>query len=272
MKILQISLAKTVLLLLTTISYSQPFQLYSIEPYPLEITFHKTVNIIFPFAIKSVDKGSAEVLAQKASGIENILQLKAANTTMHQTNLTVITADGKLHSFLVNYADDPLQLNIELLAEQPAIFNGSKADEITIRQTAQSAALLAPNMRSVKAKTTLASLKLSGIFVADEIFYLQLTLTNRARVSYDAGNWNLFVADNKKLKRAAQQQQQIKPLFVHMQASSIAAQSSQTYVIAITKMGLVKGKRLCLQINENHGERNLQLTVSARKLLNAKAI
>lgn len=60
----------------------------------LEIAFLKTTNIVFPFAIKSVDRGSKDILAQKAGGIENILQLKAAKEDFPETNLTVVTADG----------------------------------------------------------------------------------------------------------------------------------------------------------------------------------
>jgi hypothetical protein len=48
-----------------------------IEPYPLWVTLNKTTNLIFPYAIKSVDRGSRDVLAQKAKGVENILLVKA---------------------------------------------------------------------------------------------------------------------------------------------------------------------------------------------------
>lgn len=46
--------------------------------------------------LKSVDRGSKDVLAQKAKGVESILQVKAAKTNFDETNLTVINADGKL--------------------------------------------------------------------------------------------------------------------------------------------------------------------------------
>ncbi len=63
----------------TAFSQSQigKFQTTIIEPYPLKITRNKTTNLIFPYAIKSVDRGSADVLAQKAKGVENILLIKA---------------------------------------------------------------------------------------------------------------------------------------------------------------------------------------------------
>jgi len=56
--------------------------------------FLKTTNIIFPYSIVSVDIGSRDVLAQKAKGVENILQIKAARDSFPQTNISIITADG----------------------------------------------------------------------------------------------------------------------------------------------------------------------------------
>ena len=49
-----------------------------IPPYALEVTFNKTVHVIFPSAIRYVDLGSADLLAAKADGTENVLRVKAA--------------------------------------------------------------------------------------------------------------------------------------------------------------------------------------------------
>lgn len=52
-----------------------------VPPYALEVTFNKTVHLIFPAAIKYVDLGSADILAGKADGSENVLRVKAALRT-----------------------------------------------------------------------------------------------------------------------------------------------------------------------------------------------
>ena len=49
-----------------------------IPPYALEVTFDKTTHVIFPAAIRYVDLGSADLLAAKADGTENVLRVKAA--------------------------------------------------------------------------------------------------------------------------------------------------------------------------------------------------
>src|SRR5258707_10982507 len=83
-----------------------------IETQNVEVTYNKTSTIVFAAIIKSVDRGSRDILAQKAKGVENVLQVKAARRDFPQTNLTVITADGVLHHFTVNYADQPVSLTV----------------------------------------------------------------------------------------------------------------------------------------------------------------
>jgi hypothetical protein len=73
-----------------------------IPPYGLEVTFSKTVHIIFPAAIRYVDLGSIDLLAAKADGAENVLRVKAATQGFRkESNLSVITEDGS-YTILVN--------------------------------------------------------------------------------------------------------------------------------------------------------------------------
>lgn len=107
------------------------WQIKAIEPYHVAVTFSKTTNIIFPYSIISVDIGSQDVLAQKAKGVENILQIKAAKERFPQTNISVVTADGKLTSFLVDYAEQPSVLNLSLVREKKKIQPASYQKRLT---------------------------------------------------------------------------------------------------------------------------------------------
>ena len=86
-----------------------------IPPYALEVTFAKTVHVIFPAAIRYVDLGSIDLMAAKADGAENVLRVKAASQSFRrETNLSVITEDGSYYTFNVKYADEPVKLSVEM--------------------------------------------------------------------------------------------------------------------------------------------------------------
>jgi conjugative transposon TraN protein len=87
-----------------------------IPPYALEVTFNKTVHVIFPSAIRYVDLGSADLLAAKADGTENVLRVKAAlRDFSRESNLAVITEDGAYYTFNIKYADEPRKLSVEMV-------------------------------------------------------------------------------------------------------------------------------------------------------------
>ncbi len=48
-----------------------------VTPYGVEVTFAKTVHIIFPAAVHYVDLGSNHIIAGKADGAENVISVKA---------------------------------------------------------------------------------------------------------------------------------------------------------------------------------------------------
>ena len=73
----------------------------------LEISKDKTTSLIFPFAIKHVDRGTKDILVQPVKEADNILLVKAATENFRETNLSVVTDDGSVYSFLVNFENNP---------------------------------------------------------------------------------------------------------------------------------------------------------------------
>src|SRR6478736_4176942 len=100
------------ILLVSSKSFSQEQQFSFIPSAHLTVTDNKTTNLIFPFSVQSIDRGSKDILVQQPGGTENIVQVKAGKLNFEQTNLSVITIDGKLYSFIVDYNKQPGQLNI----------------------------------------------------------------------------------------------------------------------------------------------------------------
>ena len=69
-------------------------------PYGLDVTFDKTVHLIFPAPIRYVDLGSNNLIAGKAEDAENVLRVKAAVKDFEtETNMSVICEDGSFYAF-----------------------------------------------------------------------------------------------------------------------------------------------------------------------------
>jgi conjugative transposon TraN protein len=248
-----------------------------IQPQLLEATFSKTVNLIFPYAIKSVDKGSKDLLVQVARGVENILQVKAAVQGFKETNLTVITADGKLYSYVVSYSERLSLLNIKVdpapgIKTVDARFSVTGDNEASVQDFAQQVALKKPVLKNIRNEKSDIAMALGGIYIRDHKLYFQIALSNNSNISYDIDQLRFYIRDEKKAKRTASQETELQPEQVTGNAQIIRGQSEQAIVVTVPKFTIPDQKYLAIQLMESKGGRNLELHIKNKLLIKAKAI
>lgn len=247
-----------------------------IQTSPLELTYLKTTHLIFPYSIVTVDRGSNSILAQKARGVNNILQLKAASREFEQTNLTVITADGRIYSFAVGYSDNPKELTVQYdnaPAKTMATVNTSPAlNESQIQQDAVKISRHKKTAFGVKCKKDGMVMKLDGLYVDQDIMYLQLRLNNRTQIDYDIERFGLSVEDSRQSKRTASQEIKIEPLFIYRNDGAIPANANLLWVIAIPKMTIPDKKRFIVRLSEKNGGRNLRLQINNKTTIRSTSL
>lgn len=257
------------------ISQNHDMQMFAVQPYPLELTTQKTTHLVFPFDIISVDKGSRAILAQKAKGTSNILQLKAAKADFEQSSLTVITADKKLYSFTVDYAAEPLQLTIEFAGaglSSSAVLEDFRHNQAELMLLSKRILGEPKRVRGKKDRSFKSSLSLDGIYVHNDVIYYQLEIANKSQVGYDIGSLRFFIRDKKRVKRAAVQEQEIKPLFIQGDTAVIATNSTRKFVYALPKFTTADKKYLSIELMEKNGGRHMQLGISSRAIVRARPV
>ncbi|MBN9284131.1 MULTISPECIES: conjugative transposon protein TraN [unclassified Flavobacterium] len=238
----------------------------SIQPYRLEISFLKTSNIVFPQAIVSVDRGSRDILVQKAKGVENILQIKAAKEDFQETNLTVVTADGKINSFVINYSKQPAMLNLSLTDDvyKPGTVFLSP-EHINKYETEIYAQKALTSKNRVKRITDVKFgmlLQLNGIFIQNNLLYARIKIENFSNLNYDVEQLRFFIRDKKKSKRTASQENEVMPVFAYQNTDKIIGKSAQNMVFSLPKFTIPDDKLLIIQLMEKNGGRHLELEVN----------
>lgn len=264
-----------VYLLITTISVSAQQtsrnNFSKIESDSLLIAYFKTTTIVFPFAIKSVDKGSSDILVQKAKGIENILQIKAAQKGFLQTNLTVMTTDGKLYSFVVNYDEASPLLNLshnETKYEgQEIYFSDERINDKDVQEYSKLAFYNKKKLRGEKESQYDIDLSLNGIFIHDAVMYYRIKIANNSKINYDINQLRFFIRDTKKVKRTASQEIEITPIYILNNAIKIDGDTENIFVFALPKFTIPDKKYLAIQLMEENGGRHVELHVKNTKLV-----
>lgn len=237
----------------------------------LAIGYSKTTNIIFPYAIKNVDRGSAEILVQKAKGMDNILQLKAAKQQFVPTNLTVVTADGQLYSFLLRYDEKTPDLNFSVNTtesqQQVILFSGESSNEKELQLYSKLAVFDKSMIRGEKERKYDIKLQLNGIFIQNDVMYYRIVVTNHSKIKYDVDQFRFFIRDSKKVKRTASQEIEISPCYILNNAATIDEDSENTFVFAVPKFTIPEEKYLAIQLTEKNGGRQVALHVKNKKLV-----
>jgi len=243
----------------------------------LPICFNKTTNLIFPFKIKSIDRGSKDLLVQKAKGVENVLQLKAAIENFEETNLSVITSDGRLYSFVVNYSIAPGALNLHFVKDssvikEPGLQFASVTNEALMETDAQNIMERERDVFWIKDKKYGIRMRLIGLYVRNDVLYFQIQLQNRSTINYDIDMLHFFIKDRKQTRRTASQELPVLPLYIYGNNLSIKGDSSQSLVYALPKFTIPDKKWLHVQMLEKNGGRHLHLKIGNKTIVNAKML
>lgn len=245
-KILIISFA------LCNISYAQQ---------PLSISTDKTTSLVFPFPITYVDRGTKDILVQPVKDNDKILLVKAASKQFAETNLSVVTGDGNVYAFTVNYTAQPSVLVLHL----PPIKSA------TISAYAH-AILNNPPKRIVKVEHGAVITKVSGIYIKDDIIYCQLEIHNHSPLDFDIELLKFFIADKKISKRTPVQESELVPLYVAGNRSKVKAYNFTVVVVALDKFTIPDAKFLGIQILEKNGGRHFNMKVYNRQVLKASVL
>lgn len=259
-----------------------------IPPYGLEVTFGKTVHIIFPDAIRYVDLGSSDLIAGKADGAENVLRVKAAVRDFSmETNMAVITDEGSYYTFNVKYSDEPQKLNIEMkdfIHDGEVVNRPNNAQEIYLKELGKESPLLVKlimnsiykndrrEIKHIGSKRFGVQFVLKGIYSHNGLLYFHTQVKNSSNVPFNVDFVTFKIVDKKVAKRTAIQETIVTPLRAHNFAMQINGRRDQRTVFTLPKFTIPDDKQLIIELNEKEGGRHQSFVVENNDLVRARVI
>lgn len=273
--------ANTLLLsfLFTASLYAQ--QTISPAPFDLDITSNETVVLIFPAAIKSVDRGSKDILTKTVREVGNALKVKAARDSILPSNLHVFTADGKIYNFCVRYQRSPVHLTILFNApgktsatDAPIQFTAERLNDADVRTYSKIITGSKPIRKNPRSslKGNVRS-RVSGVYLQKGVLFVQFTVKNKSAIPYPADFIKAYIRDNTKPKRSSITEKEITPLYVYSSATKeIGAFAQATVVLAFEQFTIAQNKHLAVELFEKNGDRHITCRLKGKDLLKARAL
>ena len=259
-----------------------------VTPHGVQVTFAKTVHIIFPSAVRYVDLGSNWIIAGKADGAENVIRVKATTEGFPgETNFSVICEDGSFYSFNARYAHEPEMLNIEM---KDFLENGDTTDfshtrmNIYFRELAGESPLLVKLiMQSIYkedrreighlgCKRFGVQFLLKSVHSHNGLFYFHTETRNRSNVAFRTDFIRFKIVDKKVPKRTAIQERVIDPVRSYNEVLVTEGKSDVRTVYAVPQFTIPDDKLLVIELFEKDGGRHQTIRVENADLVAAKQI
>jgi len=259
-----------------------------ISSYHIEVTFNKTVHILFPAAIIYIDLGSPNIIAGKADGAENVVRVKASvKDFKEETNFSVITDEGSFYSFIVNYAENPTKLNIEMkdfLHEHKLGNQPDNSVEIQLAElgnkTPQNIQLAMEKIygtrkkqfKNINSKQFGIEFALTGLYSQNGLIYFRTELENTSDIPFKTDFLTFKVVDKKVAKRTAIQETVIKPVRALNHLTTIDGNSHGTTVFVFESFTIPDKKELVVELFEKNGGRHQRFIIKNKDLVKAKNV
>lgn len=228
----------------------------------LSLCTTKTTSLVFPFPITHVDRGTMDIEVQRVREAKNILLVKAAVKDFSATNITIITTDGSVYGFIVNYEDYPQKLIYKIAAKND-------------KSSAEYAKQILDNKRSIHGiadKCWGIKGKVAAIYIKDNTIYYKLSIDNKSPLNYDISFIRFYLEDKKRTRRTAAQAIELFPVSEVGNSRVINSYSRSSIVLAFRKFTIPESRCLAIDINEESGGRNLRMKVSNKKLIKARIL
>ncbi len=259
-----------------------------IPSYCLDVTYDKTVHLIFPSGVSYIDLGSPNLIAGKADGAENVVRVKAAiKGFKEETNFSVITDEGSFYSFIVNYSETPEKLNIEMKDfrfrntpdNQPEnsmevhlseLGNESpKTVDMAMKKIYKTSK---GTVKHVESKQFGIEFRLRSIYSYNGLLFFRTEIKNDSNIPFDIDFLTFRIVDRKVVKRMAIQETVVEPVRTYNNLTSVTRKNAESTVFAFQKFTIPDKKQLVVELFEKNGGRHQHFVIKNGDLTKASAI
>lgn len=248
------------------------------QPLRIELTFNKTVHLVFPEEVSYVDVGSNDVLVDQK---KDMVKLAVKNEGFSETNLTVVTADNVWYTFLLDYEKDIKELTYFIKASQGKRVeggfakNGENMDPVVSSQKmapmpkdsdylshCRQVVSRTPSYWDVGAVNKKIFLAVNNIFIHNDKLYFVVSVGNASNINYDIDFLKMSVVDKRKLKKSSIQEDIKEPLFVYNGIEVLPGNTKTHFMVFVfDKFTIPDDRKLVFELYEKKGGRNISFDI-----------
>lgn len=235
-------------------------------------------HLIFPGKIIYVDYGTTDVEVIKATGVDNIVAVRASCQFSGSTNVSIVTEGNKFYTFDLSYAEKPSHLSFVVDPEANA-----KNKRVALLDNKELNSVQRENLRKMvnsRLQTLTKEYKdyagirfaITNIFIDQDILFFKFKLTNYSNIDYIPDFVRFYIQDSKIRKKTAIQQVEQTPLFFFDLPERVAAHETKAFTVALNKFTIPDKKKLIIEMQEYGGGRHFTCKLDNDLIISAEIL
>lgn len=233
---------------------------------------HMTMALFFPSNIKQGLTGSDNfVFTYNREKQQNLGLLKAVKGS--DSNLLVITTDGKVYSYILKYSENLKAPNrfihqdesIGNTKRKEVIKNNVLKDSISVndsldllRWSSESLLNLSEKQNKRKKKGNI-KLSIKNQYYHDDKIYIQFEIENKSGIRFDFDYLSIYKVSGNNKRNASYQEIPMKPIYMHNIPNQILHGSKARFVYVLPKFTFDKGEKILVKLKEQSNGRYMEL-------------
>ena len=115
---------------------------------------------------------------------------------------------------------------------------------------------------------------LYGVFIKRDVIMFHYNLENSSNIDYEIDFIKVYISDEKKDKKIAQQEEELTPLYTYTANDNmtIHGNSSKSLVYFFKRFTIPKKRILYIEAFEKNGGRHIRFKISNKQILKAKQL
>tara|TARA_R110002051_G_scaffold207121_2_gene272662 strand:+ start:406 stop:1254 length:849 start_codon:yes stop_codon:yes gene_type:complete len=236
----------------------------------------KNVALFFPESIRQGITGSDNFVFTYNREKEQYFGLLQAKPGK-ESNLLVVNRDGSIFSYILRYKKQLSKLNYfipltnSIGNERPKAQDSIHPHIIDVSEAKYDYRKFCSALFKRKPQNSILKKRNQGIVLSAQqiIFYraalyFVLEIKNNSTLDYDVNFLDLSIETRQKGKKKSAQRLFLEPLYTFNLPSKIAENETVRFVYVLPKFSLSNDRRVILHLNEDDGERNIELKVAHR--------
>lgn len=255
----------------------------------LFISLTQTVHLRFGSELRYVDLGSRVVVARIVEGGKDFLAVKAREKFDFCTTISCLEQSGRMHTFLVAYAENPPELDIDTryprsaeageetpIAAPPEGGDGTApppwGNDVPGSPSPEELSSMPRELYHIAAGGYGISILCGNILVSDDRLSFVFTVRNDSPLSYTLSDPNFSIESGRTSRRTILYERTVMPRDTYGIGTTPPSGGKTTVVVTLDKMTLPRSQVLRAYFYEKGGVRNFVLTFSPSDVNRARML